>query len=61
MLQRFPVPLAQLKAGTTTENLLNKIRNFNFSLHSANQILKKVIYSNCNKNGCDIHEFRCTQ
>lgn len=58
MLQRFPVPLAQLKAGTTTENLLNKVRSFNFSLHSANQISKKVIYSNYNKNGCDIHEFR---
>ena len=31
MLQRLPTALAQVKAGNTTENLLNEIRQFAYS------------------------------
>ena len=32
MLQRLPIALAQVKAGNTSENLLNKIRQIIYSL-----------------------------
>ena len=42
MFQRLPVALAQVKAGNTTENLLNKIRQIIFSLYQAKEITKKI-------------------
>ena len=45
MLQRLPIALAQVKAGNTSENLLNEIRQIINSLYRAKQITKKV-YNN---------------
>ena len=33
MLQRLPIALAQVKAGDTSENLLNEIRQIIYSAH----------------------------
>ena len=35
ILQRLPIALAQLKAGNTSENLLNEIRQIIYSLYQA--------------------------
>ena len=35
MLQRLPIFLAQVKAGNTSENLLNEIRQIVYSLYRA--------------------------
>ena len=45
MLQSTPIPLAQVKAGNTSENLLNKIRQILYSLYRAKEITKNV-YNN---------------
>ena len=45
MLQRLPIVLAQVKAGNTSENLLNEIRQIVYSLYRAKEITKKV-YNN---------------
>ena len=45
MLQRLPLALAQVKAGNTSENLLNKIRQIIYSLHGEIEVTKKV-YNN---------------
>ena len=45
MLQRLPIALAQVKAGNTSENLLNEIRQIIYSLYRAKEIIKKV-YNN---------------
>ena len=45
MLQRLPIALAQVKAGNTSEGLLNKIRQIVYSLYQSKQITKKV-YNN---------------
>ena len=45
MLQRLPIALAQVKAGNTSENLLNEIRQIIYSLYREKQITKKV-YNN---------------
>ena len=42
MLQRSPVALAQVKAGNTSENLLNEIRQIIYSLHRAKEVTNKV-------------------
>ena len=42
MLQRLPIALAQVKAGDTSENLLNEIRQIIYSLYRAKEIAKKV-------------------
>ena len=42
MLQRLPIALAQLTAGNTSENLLNKIRQIIYYLYCAKEITKKV-------------------
>ena len=42
MLQRLPIALAQVKAGNTSENLLNKIRKIICSVHRTKEIPKKV-------------------
>ena len=41
MLQRLPITLGQVKAGNTSENLLNEIRKIIYSLHRAKEITKK--------------------
>ena len=45
MFQRLPIALGQVKAGTISENLLNKIRQIIYSWYWAKEITKKV-YSN---------------
>ena len=45
MLQRLPIALAQVKAGGTSENLLNEIRQIIYSLYRTKEITKKV-YNN---------------
>ena len=45
MLQRLPIALAQVKAGNTSENLLNEIRQVIHSLYREKEITKKV-YNN---------------
>ena len=42
MLQKLPVALAQVKAGNTSENLLNEIRQVIYSLYQAKEITRKV-------------------
>ena len=42
MLQRLPIALAQVKAGNTSENLLNEIRKIIYYLYRAKEITKKV-------------------
>ena len=48
MLQRLSRPLAQIKAGNNSENLLNEIRQIPYSLYQAKEITKKV-YNNLRK------------
>ena len=45
MLQRIPIALAQIKAGNTSENLLNEIRQIIYPLYQPNENTKKV-YNN---------------
>ena len=45
MLQRFPIALAQVKAGNNSESLLNEIRKIVYSLYRSKEITKKV-YNN---------------
>ena len=45
MLQWLPIALAQLKAGNTSENLLNEINQFIYFLYWTKEIAKKV-YNN---------------
>ena len=45
MLQRFPIALAQVKAGNTSENLLNEIREIIYSLYREKEVTKNV-YNN---------------
>ena len=45
MLQRFPIALAQVKAGNNSESLLNEIRQIFCSFYQSKQITKKV-YNN---------------
>ena len=41
MLQRLPVALAQIKAGNTSENLLNEIRQVIYSLYQEKEVTEK--------------------
>ena len=45
MLSRFPITLAQLQAGNSSENLKNEIRHFLHSLCPSKK-LTKTIYNN---------------
>ena len=45
MLQWLATALAQVKAGNTSENLLNEIRQIMYSFHRSKEIIKKV-YNN---------------
>ena len=51
MLQRLPRALAQVKAGNTSENLLNESRQIIYSLDREREISKKCIqqYNEFNK------------
>ena len=42
MLQILPITLAQLKAGNTSQNLLNEIRQITYSLYQTKEITKKA-------------------
>ena len=42
MFQRLPIALAQVKAGKTSRNLLNEIKQIMYSLYWAKQITKNV-------------------
>ena len=42
MLQILPIALAQVKAGSNSENLLNEIRKIVYSLYQSKEIIKKV-------------------
>ena len=42
MLKRLPIALAQIKAGTNSESLLNEIRQIVYSLYRSKEITKKV-------------------
>ena len=50
MLQRLPIALAEVKAGNTSENLLNEIRQTIYSLYRAKEITKKVYNNIMNSN-----------
>ena len=43
MFQRLTIALAQVKAGDTSENLLNEIRQIIYFLHQTKEITKKYI------------------
>ena len=45
MLKRLPIALAQIKAGNSSESLLNEIRQIAYSLYRSKEITKKV-YNN---------------
>ena len=45
MLQRLSIALAQVKAGNTSENLLNEIKQIIYSLYRAKESINKV-YNN---------------
>ena len=42
ILQRFPIALAQIKAGNNSKSLLNEIRQIVYSLYKSKEITKKV-------------------
>ena len=42
MLQRLPIALVQIKAGNTSESLLDEIRQIIYSLYQEKEVLKKV-------------------
>ena len=43
MLQRLPIVLAQVKTGSTFENLFNEIRQIIYFLYRAKEITKNYI------------------
>ena len=62
MLQRLPIAFAQVKAGSTSDNLLTEIKQIVYSLHQAKEMSKKM-FNNLIKlinlwNEYNIHEFR---
>ena len=42
MLQRLPIALAQVNAGSKSENILNEIRRIIYSFYRAKEITKKL-------------------
>ena len=45
MFERLPIELVQVKAGNTSENLLNEIRQVIYFLYWTKEIIRKV-YNN---------------
>ena len=43
MFQRFPIVISQIKAGYTSENLLNEIRQIIYLLYPREEITKKYL------------------
>ena len=43
MLQRLQIALAKVKAGNTSENLLNELRKITYSLYREKEITEKYI------------------
>ena len=41
MLKRLPIALAQVKAGSNSESLLNEIRQIIYSLYQSKEIIKE--------------------
>ena len=41
MIQRLPIAVAQVKAGNSSENLLNEIQQIIYSLYQSKEINKK--------------------
>ena len=56
ILQRLPIALAKVKAGNNSEDLLNEVRQFVYSLYQSKQITKRV-YNNIIK----LIQWNCTQ
>ena len=48
MLEILPITLAQVKAGNTSDNLLNEIRQIIYSQSRAKEITKKIHYNTRN-------------
>ena len=48
MLRRLPMALAQVKAGNTSENLLNEIRQYIYSFRRGKEVTKKYITTSMN-------------
>ena len=42
ILQRLPIALAQVKAGNTSPNLLNEIRQITYFLYREKEVTKRV-------------------
>ena len=42
MLQRLPIALAEVKTGSNSQSILNKIRQIVFFVHQSKQITKKL-------------------
>ena len=42
MYHRLPIAIAQVRAGNTSENLINEVRKIIYSLHRTKEITKKV-------------------
>ena len=42
IFQRLPIAIAQVKAGNTSENLLNEMRQIIYSLYRAKEVTKKT-------------------
>ena len=42
IIEKLPIALAQVKAGNTSKNVLNEIRQIIYSLYQAKKITKKV-------------------
>ena len=62
MLQRLPIVLAQVKAGDTSENVLNDLKQIIYSLYWEKEVTKNIQqYNEFNKirkqNECYIYEF----
>ena len=49
-IQKLPIASAQVKAGNTSENFLNEVRQNIFCLYQPKEIAKKVHNSNNNNN-----------
>ena len=44
MFQRLPIALALVKAGNTSENLLNEVRQIIYALYQAKEFIK-ILYN----------------
>ena len=57
ILQRLPIAPAQVKASSTSENVINEIRQIIYSLYLAEEITKKV-YNNIMNSIHSIHNIK---